>query len=114
MGAVVLTFFISNEADTEIGAAFRVGAGLPISVTTGFSSSNEGDRERASAIKASVFDLRDVRLASGGSEWRADVSAADLFSPGFSMGTVPSTAIESDEVNLEACLSSALPETYEK
>ena len=78
----------------------------------------EGDGERTfSAARASVFDLRGARLASGRPDDGADDGPATA--PALELGTgvsdiavAPSTAIEREDVKVAAALSEGFAATY--
>ena len=119
LGLDVFTVFRSNAGETVIGALFGVGGGAMRWTVCGFPSSipKEGERERRlSAAMASIFDLRGARFASPGAcdtDVDDDAPAVDaMASPDFSIGTVPSTAIESEEVKVAGALSAGFADTY--
>lgn len=119
LGLDVFTVFRSNAAETVIGALFGVGGGTMRWTVCGFPSSipKEGERERiVSAASASILDLRGARLESPAAcdtDVDDDAPAVDTInSPDFSIGVVPSTAIESEEVKVAAALSAGFADTY--
>ena len=107
----------SKSFSIEIGTCRVAGSGDIRVEEMGFISSRaeEGERERTlSAARASVFDLRGARRVSPLVRGEDGSSrCTGLFMLDLSMGFVPSTAIEREEVNVPRGLVEG-SETYER